>query len=318
MRVMSASVVLAAVMLALAASVGGVVARGHGTAQEAVTIGLDVEPAGNTATSLGPIDSCISVSTDDTFEVDIFVTDVADLLAWETYFVYDMSVVNIVSRDVAMFQAANPGSNVFDVSESLPDIDGYYRIAAVDLADPPAPDSGSGVLARLTLKAVGPGVSMLSLSPIDINEDGKLDLGPSLRDTEAESIGDLDGDALFDGPIANAEIAVDGTCPGGTPRPTGTMILASPTPRPTPPVIPEETGTPTGTPAATAAASPTLATSPTATAPAVSPTASAPGEGGDTSSDGGPPWVIVYVCGAVAVVLLGGAATVAIIRRRSR
>lgn len=318
MRVMSASATLAGVMLALAASVGGVVATGHGSAQEAVTIGLDVEPAGNTATSLGPIDSCISVSTGDTFEVDIFVTDVADLLAWETYFVYDMSIVNIASRDVAMFQAANPGSNVFDVSESLPDIDSYYRIAAVDLADPPAPDSGSGVLARLTLEAVGPGVSVLSLSPIDVNEDGKIDLGPSLKDAKAEPIGDLDGDDLFDGPIANAEVAVDGTCPGVTPVPTTTMIPTSPTPRPTPPVIPEETGTPTGTPAATAAASPTVATSPTATAPAVSPTAGAPGEDGDTSSDGGPPWVIAYVGGAVVVVLLGGAAAVAIMRRRAR
>jgi hypothetical protein len=312
MRAMSASVTLAGVMLALAALVGGVVATGHGSAQEAVTIGLDVEPAGNTATSLGPIDPCISVSTGDTFEVDIFVTDVADLLAWETYFVYDMSIVNIASRDVAMFQAANSGSNVFDVSESLPDIDSYYRIAGVDLADPPAPDSGSGVLARLTLKAVGPGVSVLSLSPIDVNEDGKIDLGPSLKDAEAEPIGDLDGDGLFDGPIANAEVAVDGTCPGVTPVPTSTMLPTSPTPQPTPSVIPEETGTPTGTPAATAAASPT------ATAPAVSPTAGAPGEDGDTSSDGGPPWVIAYVGGAVVVVLLGGAAAVAIMRRRAR
>jgi hypothetical protein len=315
---MSASVALAGVMLALAASLGGVVATGHSTAQEAVTIGVDVEPAGNTATSLGPIDSCISVSTGDTFEVDIFVSDVTDLLAWETYFVYDMSVVNIASRDVAMFQAANSGSNVFDVSESLPDIDGYYRIAAVDLAEPPAPDSGSGVLARLTLQAVGPGVSVLSLSPIDINEDGKIDLGPSLRDTQAELIGDSDGDGFFDGPFVNAEVAVDGTCPGVTPVPTSTMTPTSPTPQATPSVIPEETGTPTGTPAATAAASPTVATSPTATAPAVSPTAGAPGEGGDTSSDGGPPWVIAYVGGAVVVVLLGGAAAVAIVRRRAK
>ena len=301
MKVMLASAALAGVVLALAASAGGVVARGYSAAQEAVTIGVDVEPAGNTVTSLGPIDACISVSTGDTFQVDVFVTDVADLLAWETYFVYDMSVINVVSRDVMMFQAANAGSKVFDVSEGLPDIDGQYRIAAVDLADPPAPDSGSGVLARLTLKAVGPGVSPLSLSPIDINEDGRIDLGPSLKDTEAEPIGDLDGDGFFDGPIANAEIAVDTACPGVTP-------VASPTG--------EATAAPTGTPTATAAASPTVPASPTATA-AASPTVPASPTDDEGSAWTGGPAIIGYILGGLAAVLLGGAALLAIRRGRA-
>ena len=302
MKVMLARAALAGVMLALAASAGGVVARGYSAAQEAVTIGVDVEPAGNTVTSLGPIDACISVSIGDTFQADIFVTDVADLLAWETYLVYDMSIINVVSRDVMMFQAANPGSNMFDVSEGLPDIDGYYRVAAVDLADPPAPDSGSGVLARLTLKAVGAGVSPLSLSPIDINEDGSIDLGPSLKDTEAESIGDLDGDGFFDGPIANAEIMVGGTCPGATPLPSPTVIAESPTPEPSPSAIPDATATPTGTPTATAAASPTVPASPT--------------EDEGSAWTGGPA-IIGYILGGLAAVLLGGAALLAIRRRRA-
>ncbi len=302
MKMMLASAALAGVVLALAASAGGVVARGYSAAQEAVTIGVDVEPAGNTVTSLGPIDACISVSTGDTFQVDVFVTDVADLLAWETYFVYDMSVINVVSRDVMMFQAANAGSNMFDVSEGLPDIDGYYRVAAVDLADPPAPDSGSGVLARLTLKAVGPGVSPLSLSPIDINEDGSIDLGPSLKDSEAESIGDLDSDGFFDGSIANAQIAVDTACPGRTPLPSPTVTPASPTLEPSPSAIPDATAAPTGTPTATVAASPTVPASPT---------------DDEGSAWTGGPAIIGYVLGGLAAVLLGGAALLAIRRRRA-
>jgi hypothetical protein len=301
MKMMLASGALAGVVLALAASAGGVVAEGDSAAQEAVTIGVDVEPAGNTATSLGPIDACISVSIGDTFQADIFVTDVADLLAWETYFVYDMSIINIVNRDVMMFQGANAGSSVFDVSEGLPDIDGYYRAAGVDLADPPAPDSGSGVLARLTLKAVGPGVSPLSLSPIDINEDGRIDLGASLKNIEAESIGDVDGDGFFDGPIANAEIAVDTPCPGGTP-------VASPTG--------EATAASTGTPTATAAASPTVPASPTATA-AASPTMPASPTEDEGSAWTGGPAIIGYVLGGLAVVLLGGAALLGVRRRRA-
>jgi hypothetical protein len=303
MKMVLASVALAGVVLALAASAGGVLTGGHSAAQETVTIGVDADPTGNTATSLGPIDSCLSVSTGDTFQVDVFVTDVVDLLAWETYFVYDMSVINIDSRDVMMFQAANPGSHVFDVSEGLPDIDGQYGIAAVDIADPPAPDSGSGVLARLTLKAAGAGVSPLSLSAIDINGDGTMDLGPWLKDSQAEPIADVDGDGFFDGPIANAEIVVDDTCPGATPLASPTVIPASVTPGPSPSPTPEATAASMGTP--------------TATAPAATPTAT-PAETGETSSDDGPPWVIAYAAGGVAAVLLGGAALLAIRRRRAR
>jgi hypothetical protein len=307
---------LLAAALLIVAALAGVIMRGEeSTAQTRSSIGVDADTTGNTATSLGPIDSCLSVSTGNTFQVDVFVADVTDLLAWEAYLVYDMSVINVVSRDGMMFQAANAGSQVFDVSEGLPDIDGRYRLAAVDLADPPAPDSGSGVLARLTLKAVSPGVSPLSLSPIDINEDGNMDLGPFLTNIESESISDLNGDGFFDGPIANAEIAVGGTCPSGTPLAPPTSI---PTAVPTAPSSPEATATPTGTPTATAAASPTVPASPTVSTPVASPTPGGPAEGEGSSSDDGPPWMIAYVGGAVAAVLLGGAVLLAIGRRRAR
>jgi hypothetical protein len=315
MKTVLAGAALAGVMLALTASAGGVLTGDHSAAQGGVTIGVDVDPTANKPASLGPIDSCLSVSTGDAFQVDVFVADVTDLLAWEVYLSYDMSVINIVSRDGMMFQAANEGSRVFDVSEGLPDIDGRYGIAAVDLAEPPAPDSGSGVLARLTLKAVGLGVSPLSLSPIDINEDGSMDLGPFLTNIEAESIADLNGDGFFDGPISNAQIAVDTVCPGGTPVASPTSI---PTAVPTASSSPEATPTPTGTPTATAAASPTVTASPTVSTPVASPTPGGPAEGEGSSSDDGPPWVIAYAAGGVAAVLLGGAALLAIRGRRAR
>lgn len=312
MKMMLASATLAGVLLAMWA---GAILHGKGSAaQVTVTIGVDVEPAGNTATSLGPIDSCLSVSTGDTFQVDVFVTDVVDLLAWETYFVYDISVINVVSRDGMMFQAANEGSNVFDVSEGLPDIDGQYGIAAVDLADPPAPDSGSGVLARLTLKAVGAGVSPLSLSTIDINGDGTMDLGPWLKDSEAEPIGDVDGDGFFDSQISNAQIAVDTGCPGGTPGASPTAPAASPTP--TSAISPTAETTPTMT--ETVAATPAPA-SPTPRTPVASPTPESP----VATEDGGSPWtgvpaIIGYALGGLAVLLLAGVGFLGTRRRRAR
>jgi hypothetical protein len=163
---------LVVVLLAVATLAGVIVHGGESTAQGPTSIGVDADPAGNTATSLGPIDSCVSVSTGDTFDVDIFVADVVDLLAWEVYFVYDSSIISIVDHDVHMFQAVDGESNIFDFSEVLPDLDARYGVAAADLADPPAPDSGSGVLAHLTLKAEGPGVSPASIPLIDVNNDG--------------------------------------------------------------------------------------------------------------------------------------------------
>jgi hypothetical protein len=306
MKMMLAGIALAGMLVAFTAWAEGNPARGEGAAQGTVSIGVDADPTGNTATSLGPIDSCVSVRSGDTFQVDIFVTDVVDLLAWETYFSYDMTVVKITDRDVMMFQAANPGSQVFDASEGLPDIDGRNRIAAADISEPPAPDSGSGVLARLTLEAVGSGVSPASLSPIDVNGDGIIDYGPFLRDAQGTSVGDADGDGFFDGPIINAEIAVDTACPGGT-------SVASSTPTPVPP-----SQTPSASP--THVTTPTETETPTATPPVASPTATAavasptPGGPASTKDEGsawtGGPAIIGYVLGGLAVVLVAGAAFV--------
>jgi hypothetical protein len=176
-------------------------------------IGIDANPDGNTATSLGPRDECVSVSSGDTMQVDIFVDDVTDLLAWEAYFKYDPAVLEVSDRDLQFFQAANQGSELTDLSEDTPDTDGLYLLQAVDTADPPAPDSGSGVLARLTLTAVGPGVSAVSLPQIDLDADGEPDVGPLLRNADAEIIGDETGDTFFDGPNHSAQIAVDEACP---------------------------------------------------------------------------------------------------------
>lgn len=270
-------------------------------AQGTVTLGVDADPIGNTATSLGTIEPCISVSINDTFDIDIFITDVTDLLGWEAYFVYDMSVANIIGRNVQMFQAANPGSNVFDASEALPDADGQYRLAAVDIAEPLAPDSGSGVLARLTLQAVGAGVSPANLALLDINEDGTADLGPSLTDIQGAHIGDMDGDTLFDGPISSARIAVDTACPEATPTPAAS-----------PPATPEVTATPAATPTAAPAATATpLGAMPGAV---VAPD----GGAGGMLHQGGPPWVAPFIAGGVLAFITGSLLLSWTLGRRAR
>jgi hypothetical protein len=305
---------LAGVLLAAAMLAAVILHGGESMAQTRTSIGVDANPADSTATSLGPIDSCVSVSTGDTFDVDIFVKDVTDLLAWEVYFTYDSSIVNIVDHDVEMFQAGNEGSNVFDLSEVLPDLDALYLLAAADLGDPPAPDSGSGVLARLTLKAVGPGISPARVSPIDFNNDGTMDLGPFLNDLHGDPIGDADNDGLFDGQISAAQIAVDTACPPGTVAPTATRVAASPSP--TSPASPTVATTPAVTKTATAtppAASPT----PTAVVASPTPTETLPMDNNDGSTWTGRPWIVAYVVGGLAVLLAAGVALLAITRRRA-
>jgi hypothetical protein len=186
-------------------------------AQTETSLGIDVDPTGNTATALSSRELCAEVSTGDTFQVDIVVQDVAQLSAWEAYLALDTSIVNIVDRDVQLFLANNPNGNAFDVSESVPENeqdDGLYRVgaAAIGGEDPVGVD-GSGVLARLTLEAVGPGLTTLSIKEQDTGTD--LNVGPTLSDTEANKISDDDADGFFDGPLLDAEVAVDQACPGG-------------------------------------------------------------------------------------------------------
>lgn len=314
MRMMLQNARLAGVLLAAAMLAAVILHGGESMAQTRTSIGVDANPADSTATSLGPIDSCVSVSTGDTFDVDIFVKDVTDLLAWEVYFTYDSSIVNIVDHDVEMFQAGNEGSNVFDLSEVLPDLDALYLLAAADLGDPPAPDSGSGVLARLTLKAVGPGISPARVSPIDFNNDGTMDLGPFLNDLHGDPIGDADNDGLFDGQISAAQIAVDTACPPGTVAPTATRVAASPSP--TSPASPTAATTPAVTKTATATP-PAVRPTPTAVVASPTPGETLPTDNNDGSTWTGRPWIVAYVVGGLAVLLAAGVALLAITRRRA-
>jgi len=209
-------------VLALAAIVGAQALAGGGgagQASSAVVLGVDADPAGNTATSLGSIDSCVSVEAGDTFTIDVFIRDVEDLQVWNVFVQYDPLVVNIIDRDVQMFLAANPGSDVHDNSYGDPGLGGFYDLMAADVADDPPHESGSGVLARLTLTAVGPGLTAIEISD------------PVLWGYPLHSIGV--------GSMVNAWVAVEQECPS-EPPPT-------PTPTPPPTLTPSPTATPTPT-----------------------------------------------------------------------
>ena len=117
-------------------------------------------------------------------------------------------MVWVVEHDVKLFQEANDGSSVIDISSQLPDNTGFHTLSAFESSDPPAVDSGSGVLARLTLEAKADGQSLLRFGNRDINEDGVQDRGTLLKDANADVIGDDTGDDFFDGERQDAMVAV--------------------------------------------------------------------------------------------------------------
>jgi hypothetical protein len=186
-------------------------------AQTETTLGIDVDPTGNSATLLGNRDQCAEVSSGDTFQVDVVVQDATALSAWEAYLSLDTKVVNVVDRDVQLLLSSAEGANAFDVSESVPEDqsdNGLYRVGAAAIGgEKPVGVDGSGVLARLTLKAVGSGITTLSVKPHDTTTTEPV--GPTLSNKDGDKIGDDNQDGFFDGPILDAQVAVDQACPGG-------------------------------------------------------------------------------------------------------
>jgi hypothetical protein len=183
-------------------------------AQAEPVLAIDADATGNTPTELGQRDVCIEVKSGDTFDVDVTTQDVVDLYAFEGYVELDVNVVNVIERDASsmLLASAAGGGEAFDLSESVPetaDDNGLFRIGA-GITSGVSSVSGSGVLSRLTLEAVGPGLSTLSVRPVQVDVGT---VAATLTDVEGNSIGDTDGDSYFDGAILDAQVAVDQECP---------------------------------------------------------------------------------------------------------
>lgn len=190
---------------------GGAAQASHGV----MSIGVDADTAGNTATSLGPFDTCIGVTAGNTFEIDIYGTEVTDLLSWEAYLSFNQTILRVDDHSL-MLQDAHSNS-VADTSEGTPDTSGLYRVGGFDMnaTTPGSGASGDGVLARITLFAIQNGSSNVSIEPIDLNDDESLDsandIGPWLKNTSGDLLNDADENGFFDGPIGSAVVIVGGT-----------------------------------------------------------------------------------------------------------
>ncbi|HET9476934.1 MAG TPA: hypothetical protein VFP63_05560 [Dehalococcoidia bacterium] len=154
---------------------------------------MDMDPGNtppNTATSLGSRETCARVNENDTLDADEDATDgvVIDVTATNIpatnpmiAFSFELTYpadVNVTTKNVGLMIMSLPGSVLLDAGDAVPDSDGIFLATGVDTGPSPgSSESGSGVLAQMTLTTVptaGTGIFPLTLgnaAHIDPNND---------------------------------------------------------------------------------------------------------------------------------------------------
>ncbi len=287
------------VVVALAALIiSAAAAATQATAQAAVTTGIDTDPTGNQANSLGTIEACRTVKQGDTFQVDVFVKGVPPasgfsngLSGFGFNFEYDPKILKVTAVDANLMLAAAGPRNPFEIAGPLPDSDGNFRVDEADLSQ--HFESGDGVLLRVTLQAVGPGLSTLVLGD---------DTAP-----DADGIPDVLGAAGVPqyaiAAVHNAAIGVDQPCAAPSP-----VIPVTPSPEPSRPGASTGGGTPGPGGTAAPGGVPTGQTGDTLE------TTQSQGDSGLSTAA----VIAISAAAAAAVIALGAGAWVAWRRRRSR
>jgi hypothetical protein len=297
------------------AALGLSVATAAGFQSPALRTGLDLDTSGNTATSVGNVDGCRSVSVGDTFDVDVWVEDVpaasdssGGVAGWGYNLLFDPKVLEITAVDnkSQMASFGGPPGGTFEVIDAdaangpqtvelLPATTGNLRVDFLILAPPSGYPSGSGVMSRLTVKAISSGTSDVTLADTTLS---------SLAAPQIFAVG---GDQYPVASVQNGIVAVGQPCSGApTPLVAGSGGLPSVEEQAgvTPPaasVTPQPSPAPGQTAPATASAQVTASASPSAGTPTPTGTGTpTPTGGGDTTLIVGGALVAVVAAAAVA------------------
>lgn len=128
----------------------------HAGGMDAMSVDVDV--TGNTATALGPLDSCVEARPGDVVAVDVTALNIpaaTAMIGFAYEVLYDESQVWVETQEHQFLLAANPGSALLNASQPTPDqnFDDRWAGAAIDLSSLQVvpPEYGSGVLSRLTI-----------------------------------------------------------------------------------------------------------------------------------------------------------------------
>ncbi|HSP54274.1 MAG TPA: hypothetical protein VLS25_01690, partial [Dehalococcoidia bacterium] len=175
---------------------------------------IDMDPAGNTSTSVGPVETCVRLNPNgvqdaDEDGVDSIILDIVTgpqgipagnpMIAFNYVLAYP-SGMQVTNANNHFLLSNNSGSMLLDAGDSVPDSDGLFYRQGVDLADwSVIPlEFGQGVLSRVTLSTNGS-------TPVGVGE---------LRLSQAAHIG-IAGDAVTpdNGGVVGAHLAVGTACP---------------------------------------------------------------------------------------------------------
>ncbi len=272
-------IAVAVSFVVLTAAVGVDRALGTHTNSTIALGAVDPNSADNTATSLGPRETCLQIEPGATVDVDVTVAAIPTdrpMTAYQVQLFYNPAIVNVTASDFALLLAANEGSKPLPaLTDPLPDSDGSFQVAALDFSTSPG-ETGPGVLTRVTLTAVGSGVS--NLSPANFN----------IRDDRNEQV-PVDS-------LAAAYLSVGQQCPTDEPP-----VLSEP-PRAT--STPEPGTVPSTTPGYTSGPGESPGTQPTPVL-GVTPTSAVSSGSSNDEDDGVPTWIFLPI--VFAVMALAGA-----------
>jgi hypothetical protein len=191
-------------------------------AADSPAIGIDMTPNDANTSSIDKIDTCTEVQPGDDFAADLVVTNLDSLKAWELRVQFDPAVVSLESADYNFF-LGKTGGHIFPLFEQ--EKPGQMFLAA---AEAQFQHSGSGILARLHLKALASGASSLTIM------SSPTYFSPRLTDAAGLPIGDTNGDAYFDGPLTGGTIDVGRACSPAVTPPAGGRTPAPDAPTPSP------------------------------------------------------------------------------------
>jgi len=202
-----------------------------------VTVGIDTDTLGNSALALGSFQTCRVISVNQVIDVDLYVQNLSDIVAFESYIKYDQTKIEITrpgaggqyadSSSRFLLQLAQPapptgpGNNFTSTSEALPDTanPGEYRVGGFDQnstpgnqdPDPVGDTHKDGVLLRLQIKGTAAGFTSLTITPHGPSNG----LGVNIGDTSSPSqdVGDgPDADVFVDNVINGGIVVGPGVC----------------------------------------------------------------------------------------------------------
>src|SRR6059036_3345314 len=168
-------------LLAMAARSAGAIAPPQLSAasQAPIAIAIDADPAGNGPRTVASVESCISLQTGSSAEVDIAlpppgVPGDQGIQGWEFTLDYDQQILSIAAQNPNMLLVQASGSQLITAfSDQLPNDTGEYLSVAIDFGkrgiEPlGSSEVGSGVISRLTLRGKAPGVSPLVMRKVTL------------------------------------------------------------------------------------------------------------------------------------------------------